>query len=258
MGLGLDLVGLRVLDPADDLDRGRLDLERLALALRHRGVPARVVNGYRLGPWIDEGGYWLVTQDQAHSWVEYFDPGKRAWIAEDPTPAAPVGGMSAETLWAALQRWTDALRFRWDRHVLRFSDEDQLAGLDWIRARTSGWREWRMGRGTSTLLASGLALLLALRMARRFRRWRSRPRPVPGPRAIRSLKPLLRRTQGLCPPRAGETARGWILRLAEARPRLRPELEALANEVDAVAYGGRQDARLRRLAREAARECGRN
>src|SRR3546814_734979 len=34
MGLGLDRVGLGVLDPADDLDRSGLDLEGLALALR--------------------------------------------------------------------------------------------------------------------------------------------------------------------------------------------------------------------------------
>ena len=94
----------------------------LALSLRYRGVPARVVNGYRLGPWIEEGGYWLVTQNEAHSWVEYYDAVGRSWRIADPTPAAPAASLSARTLWAAFQRWTDAIRFRWDRYVVRFSD----------------------------------------------------------------------------------------------------------------------------------------
>ncbi|HEX9080713.1 MAG TPA: transglutaminaseTgpA domain-containing protein, partial [Holophagaceae bacterium] len=65
----------------------------MAFMLRARGVPARVVNGYRLGPWIEEGGYFRVSQDQAHSWVEYWDQG--AWHVADPTPSAPAG--SAES-----------------------------------------------------------------------------------------------------------------------------------------------------------------
>lgn len=226
----------------------------LALALRHRGVPARVVNGYRLGPWIEEGGYWLVTQDQAHSWVEYFDRDKRAWRMEDPTPAAPAVGISSESLWASLQRWTDALRFRWDRHVLRFSDEDQMTGLTWLQTRAGGLPDWRPGRRTRIILGGGLALLLALRLlARRFPRGAFRLRSPQGPKGILALKPLLRTTAGLFPPAPGETARTWLMRIADARPDLRLRLGELAEEADAVGYGGRKDANLKRLAREAAR-----
>ena len=227
----------------------------LALALRHRGVPARVVNGYRLGPWIDEGGYWLVTQDQAHSWVEFFDPETRAWRTEDPTPAS---GIAPETLWASAQRWMDALRFRWDRHVLRFSDEDQVAGLTWIQTRASELPDWRPDRWTAIILGSGLALLLGLRrLARRSLRWPYRLRPGRGPEGILALKPLLHQTKARFPPAPGETARKWLARLAVARPELRASLDALADESDAVAYGGRKDARLKRLARDAARAFNR-
>ena len=48
----------------------------MALMLRARGVPARVVNGYRLGPWIPEGGYFRVSQNEAHSWVQYWHEGR--------------------------------------------------------------------------------------------------------------------------------------------------------------------------------------
>ncbi len=224
----------------------------LALALRHRGVPARVVNGYRLGPWIDEGGYWLVTQDQAHSWVEYFDPEQRAWRTEDPTPSAPPGGIASESLWASVQRWMDTLRFRWDRHVLRFSDEDQRAGLGWIQTQASRLPDWRPERRTALFLGYGLALILALRLAHRFFRGRSR-RAKPGPRGILALKPLLRRTERRFPPAPGETVRAWLSRLAAARPELQSRLGALADEAEAVGYGGRKDGTLRRLAREMAR-----
>jgi hypothetical protein len=230
----------------------------LALALRHRGVPARVVNGYRLGPWIEEGGYWLVTQNQAHSWVEYFDSEKRAWRIEDPTPASPAGGIGAETLWAAAQRWTDALRFRWDRHVMRFSDEDQMAGLTWIQTRASALPDWRPTRRIAVMVGCALAFLLALRaLIRRFG-GRSAPRPPRGPRGILALKPLLRWTEGRFPPAPGETARAWLARLADARPELQGQLRELANETDAVGYGGQKDAHLKHLAKEMARAFDRN
>ncbi len=107
----------------------------LAFMLRYRGVPARVANGYRLGPWIEEGGYFLVTQAEAHSWVEYYDAAAGGWRTADPTPAAPATPFSPGSFLTAVNRWTDAVRFRWDRNVVRFSDEDQLAGAGWAVRR---------------------------------------------------------------------------------------------------------------------------
>lgn len=228
----------------------------LALALRHRGVAARVVNGYRLGPWIEEGGYWLVTQDQAHSWVEFFDPETSSWRLEDPTPSTPEGLASA-TLWAAVQRWTDALRFRWDRNVVRFSDQDQQDGLAWLQAKASALPRWRPDRGTVAAVGGGLLLLLTLRFLvpwwLRKRTGRETSRSLQG---IAALKPLLRKTRRQCPPESGETARTWLLRLATARPELQARLRELAEETDAVAYGGHGDARLKQLIRPIARLLG--
>jgi len=212
------------------------------------------VNGYRLGPWIEEGGYWLVTQDQAHSWVEYYDPESLRWRVEDPTPSAPTEGLSSHSLWAAMQRWTDAVRFRWDRNVVRFSDQDQRSGLAWLQAKALALPSWRPDRKVIAALGSGLLVMLALRfLVPRWLRKRQFPSAKGGLQGIAALKPLLRKTRRQYPPESGETARTWILRLTLARPDLILQLGELAKETDAVAYGGRGDARLKPMARQIAR-----
>ena len=98
----------------------------LAIMLRLRGVPSRVANGFRLGPWLEEGGYFLVTQGEAHSWVEYYDSAAGGWRVADPTPAAPPSSLRLGPLLATLERWADALRFQWELRVVRFSDQEEI------------------------------------------------------------------------------------------------------------------------------------
>ena len=219
----------------------------LALMLRYRDVPARVANGYRLGPWIEQGGYFLVTQGEAHSWVEYYDADAGGWRTADPTPAAPPSRFGAGSFMAALDRWSDAVRFRWDRNVVRFSDEDQLAGAGWALDRIRALSRWRPGPVPALLAA--LALLAGLG-------WRARGRPLragSAPGRIRELRPLLRRTRGTVPPLPGETARAWLGRLAGQRPHRAAQLERLARAADAAAYGREPAGALKALAREEAR-----
>ncbi len=222
----------------------------LAFMLRHRGVPARVANGYRLGPWIDEGGYFLVTQDQVHSWVEYYDAAAGGWRTADPTPAAPASPFGTGDLMAALSRWTDTIRFRWDRDVVRYSDEDQLAGAGWALARFEALTRWRPGPAVKWL--AGLALLGGLGWFGSRRLPQRRPGGAPG--RIRELRPLLRQARVALPPREAETARAWLGRLARLRPHRAAQLERLAREADAVAYGRKPAGTLKALAREEARQ----
>ena len=205
----------------------------LALMLRARGVPARVVNGYRLGPWIPEGGYFRVSQDQAHSWVEYWDEGR--WRRADPTPAAAVGSGPGGASLDVVARWLDALRYRWDRYVVRYSDQDQQAGLSWLQSRLQGW-EWHWQR-PSTALSWSVGLVALAWAAWRLRgHWQPVP---PGPGRIRALRPLLARLRRTAPPQSGETARAWLLRLGSLRPERQEALAALADAVDAEAYGSK-------------------
>ena len=219
----------------------------LALMLRQRGVPSRIASGYHLGKWIPEGGYFLVTQDQAHSWVEYYDCASGGWRVADPTPAAPLSSLDTGAFAAALARWTDALRFQWDRHVVRFSDQDQVTSLDWIQARAQVLARWKPRLpGPGLLAGAGVLLVLwALRAGSKTLR------PPAGPDAskLRQLSPLLRKLRKDLPPGPGETARAWLGRLARAYPGRASELLALAGEADAVAYAGKRPGALKALVR---------
>lgn len=223
----------------------------LALMLRARGVPARVVNGYRLGSWVPEGGYWLITQDEAHSWVEYWDDAAKIWRVGDGTPpfAAVADGSWSET-WTRL---ADAVSFKWDRYVVRFSGDDQAEGLSSIQSMAKGLSKgWSWSWKRPSPLTLGLALLLAAAWAA----WRFRPKRKEGgltePRGLKALAPLLRRVRKLAPPEPGETARAWLLRLAKLRPDREGPLKGLAEAVDRTLYGGGDDA-LRPLAKAEAR-----
>ncbi|MBL0210568.1 MAG: DUF3488 domain-containing protein [Holophagaceae bacterium] len=230
----------------------------MALMLRSRGVFARVVNGYRLGPWISEGGYFMVTQNEAHSWVEYYDPDSRLWLVSDPTPPAPPNSALTQGFMGAVQRWADAVRFRWDRHVVRFTGEDQSIGFDWATAKLSAFgnvKSWNFGslKGTGpswpvSLVALALATGIAIVLWRARASWLGRLGLAgpgsPGLRSLRPLRPLLRRTRATVPPKKGDTLRAWLLRLAKERPDREPALRKLASTAESVAYGagtGEQD-----------------
>lgn len=202
----------------------------MALMLRARGVPARVVNGYRLGTWIPEGGYFRVSQNEAHSWVEYWHEGR--WWTSDPTPQGPVAAGAMRNL-GTWERWLDALSYRWERYVVRFSDQDQLVGLSWLQERIQGWR-WRWKTPPPFVLWS-LGMVVAGWLL-----WRTRDRWRPAadnPGRIRALHPLLRAVRAWAPPHPGETARSWLLRLGGLRPERAAALQCLADAVDGLAYG---------------------
>jgi len=213
----------------------------MVLMLRTRGVPARVVNGYRLGPWIPEGGYFRVSQNEAHSWVEYWHEGR--WWTADPTPiGASSVGLGQQQL-NVVQRWLDAARYRWERYVVRFSDQDQQTGLSWIQGqlqnRLLGW-EWRW-KAPSGPLAWVLGLAAFAWMLWRTRGWWHRTPEGPG--RVRALRPLLARTRLSAPPAQGDTARAWLTGLGLLRPERREALLRLAEAVDREAYGsGDRDA----------------
>lgn len=59
-----------------------------AAMLRAYGVPTRYVTGYLVNA---KAGEWtVVTSDNAHAWVEYFDDEMGCWIPLDATPASFV------------------------------------------------------------------------------------------------------------------------------------------------------------------------
>jgi len=98
----------------------------MAALLRSSGVPARIVNGFFTTEWNDFGEYFIVRQQDAHSWVEAWIP-VAGWISFDPTP--PAGREREYTaLWvpAGLQKVYDTVKFRWYQYVIDYSLNDQL------------------------------------------------------------------------------------------------------------------------------------
>ncbi len=73
-----------------DLQRGYCDYYASAMVVlaRAAGLPARLVQGYAAGRSLDERQY-LVTEADAHAWVEVFFPGY-GWVEFEPTPSLPA------------------------------------------------------------------------------------------------------------------------------------------------------------------------
>jgi hypothetical protein len=57
----------------------------MALMLRYLGIPARVAVGFTTGTYDAGRKEWVVTDHNAHAWVEVYFPGF-GWLQFDPTP----------------------------------------------------------------------------------------------------------------------------------------------------------------------------
>jgi len=63
----------------------------MALMLRYLGIPSRVVVGFTSGQYDSGGGKWVVSDRDAHMWVEVWFRGW-GWVPFDPTPSR--GGLA--------------------------------------------------------------------------------------------------------------------------------------------------------------------
>ncbi len=110
----------------------------MAVMLRVLGIPSRIVNGFRRGEYNRWGGYLIVRESDAHSWVEAYFPGG-GWLEFDPTPAGPV--VQSGLLFQLVDQFLDSLNVFW-AEVVTFDRIKQLGFF--LRVRTglvSAWRE---------------------------------------------------------------------------------------------------------------------
>jgi len=147
---------------------------------RLAGVPARLVGGYYGGEYNALGGYYLVTDDTAHLWVEVLtddgvwqriDPSQWASNAGTALGAARAGGLSA------MQQLTDTLNYHWIQMVVVFDLSQQLDLLretrrSWrnldVRALTGQWLFWAGWLGLAGAVV-GVGLLVRRRESRERR-----------------------------------------------------------------------------------------
>ena len=96
----------------------------MVVMLRSLGIEARNVNGFLGGQWSDFGNYLVVTQNEAHSWVEAWFP-RYGWVTFDPTPAGIGSGeVSSSWFWPGRILF-DGIQHRWNKWVLDYSVDDQ-------------------------------------------------------------------------------------------------------------------------------------
>jgi protein-glutamine gamma-glutamyltransferase len=55
----------------------------LAIMARVNGIPTRLISGFQGGEWNDFGQYFIIRDNDAHTWVEYLVDGR--WLMIDPT-----------------------------------------------------------------------------------------------------------------------------------------------------------------------------
>lgn len=110
---------------------------------RLAGVPARLVGGYFGGDYNALGGYYLVTDDTAHVWVEVLgDEG--LWQRVDPSQWASNAGTALNAArgdglnpW---QRLADTLNYHWIQLVVVFDLSRQTTLWRDARHMLHGWR----------------------------------------------------------------------------------------------------------------------
>jgi hypothetical protein len=216
-----------------------------AFLLRAAGVPARVVVGYQGGRWNDVENYLLVSQSDAHAWVEVWSE-RIGWYLIDPTAAVAPNRIeqgiddalseeeqslissawqSSAVLWRLQQHW-DAATYAWQRWVLSYDDESQ-EGLftRWL----GGSEPWRI---TLWLLGIGLmgVAIFAWMMSRRQRSLPLRPETRLIIKLLDKLKP---RGFARAP---GETLQDFLADVALHEPKLQPMLKEIYQHYEAIAY----------------------
>jgi transglutaminase-like putative cysteine protease len=111
-----------------------------ATLLRLAKVPARLVGGYYGGEYSEIGGYYLVSEDRAHLWVEALVDGY--WERLDPTRLArnaeSVGNVQPQRM-RGFSQWVDAFNYYWNRTVISYDLSQQL---DWLRSTGRATRRW--------------------------------------------------------------------------------------------------------------------
>lgn len=175
-----------------DLKRGFCDYSATAMVVlaRAAGLPARYVMGYATGRYNGSTQQYLVTEAEAHSWVEVFFP-EYGWVIFEPTGSRPAIQRGAAGV-APVQ--TPAVSPTESGYQPPFQP---------------GNLPWRM------ILIGGLlgAASLALMSLTASRLWTSALRPAAAVRAI--YRQLRRRGAGLeIPPQPGQTPHEFSAEMA--------------------------------------------
>ena len=157
------------------------------------GIPARLVGGYLGGDYNGLGGYYRVTENAAHVWVEVLSDENR-WRRVDPSQwasnASSALGERRATLLARLQHLADTFNYYWIQAVVIFDFERQIKIFSETGADLRDLRPQRIPPGVWVILA------ISVFTASWFVLLRKRRRLSPEARLIEDLRRRLGRRHG--------------------------------------------------------------
>jgi protein-glutamine gamma-glutamyltransferase len=145
----------------------------LAIMLRLAEIPSRVIGGYRGGSYNELGKYYVVTQSEAHLWVEAYLDGK-GWMRLDPTPAVRAAAKyhKLNELIKKISVALDTINYYWSILVINYSFKDQLNMINDI-ARSANQFKMKINYSHIGLYGSAVlvvVVILFLCSQYRFRR----------------------------------------------------------------------------------------
>jgi transglutaminase-like putative cysteine protease len=153
-----------------------------ALLLRAAGVPCRLVGGFLGGEYNQLGGYYLVTDDKAHVWVEAYIEGS-GWVRIDPSAfAANAGDVFAppgtRSLKLRISMAVDSFNHAWNRSVITYDFEQQMNVARQVGSRFQGIEPGKMLRSLVPYCIGGFLLITLFFAARRASLFRSREQRI--------------------------------------------------------------------------------
>jgi transglutaminase-like putative cysteine protease len=211
----------------------------MALLLRMGGVPARVAAGFTSGTYESSTHEWVVTDRDAHAWVEVWFP-KYGWVRFDPTPAsAPARSDSTS---AAITKPVGPVSGVTSAEAPRRDIGGQLGTTSAAHHHSGGAFAWWLVL-IGVLAAAALGVLV----------WWTLSAPRVAERLVDELERALARTRR--PLTGGTTLAGL-----EHRMHASPGAEAYVRALRLARYGGRAQvptgAERRAVRRELARGLG--
>lgn len=201
-----------------------------ALLLRLCDVPTRLVGGYHGGDYNNLGGYYLITEDLAHVWVEALvdnqwqriDPSRYAANAETALLASRQQGLSLA------KRTMDSLEYLWTQVIINFDLNSQISLV-----RNSGRQLKGLVPDISSIVRGGLILLALLLSAATLLWWLKYRQTTPQQRLLKRYQNALQKRYHL--ERLSST-RGLI---EQARQLNNIDCLKFAQRYSAMLYGNR-------------------
>jgi hypothetical protein len=112
----------------------------MAVMLRTRNIPARVVNGFLSGEYNEAADAYTVRQSDAHSWVEVYFPESNSWVTFDPTPSAGKTEPVSSGFAAQAGKYAEALELIWFQYVVGYDKQEQRSLAASLQNRLAAYR----------------------------------------------------------------------------------------------------------------------